>query len=55
MDYQALAELLFPGVTETPEEMEARFPLRTNPEGAVITRMAPSPTGFVHWATWFRV
>ena len=48
MDYQALAELLFPGVTETPEEMEARFPLRTNPEGAVITRMAPSPTGFVH-------
>ncbi len=48
MDYQALAELLFPGVTETPDEMEARFPLRTNPEGAVITRMAPSPTGFVH-------
>jgi len=48
MDYQALAELLFPNVTETPDEMEARFPLRTNPEGAVITRMAPSPTGFVH-------
>ena len=48
MDYQALAELLFPGVTESPEELEARFPLRTNPEGAVITRMAPSPTGFVH-------
>ena len=48
MDYQALAELLFPNVTETPDEVEARFPLRTNPEGAVITRMAPSPTGFVH-------
>ena len=48
MDYQALAELLFPNVTETPDELEARFPLRTNPEGAVITRMAPSPTGFVH-------
>ncbi len=48
MDYQALAELLFPEVTETPEQVEARFPARTNPEGAVITRMAPSPTGFVH-------
>ncbi len=48
MDYQALSELLFPNVTDTPEALEARFPARTNPEGAVITRMAPSPTGFVH-------
>ena len=48
MDYQALADLLFPHVTETPEEVEARFPKRQLPEGAVVTRMAPSPTGFVH-------
>jgi len=48
MDYQALAQLLFPHVSETPEEVEARFPRRDAPEGAVITRMAPSPTGFVH-------
>ncbi len=48
MDYQVLANLLFPTVTDTPEELEARFPLRNVPEGAVITRMAPSPTGFVH-------
>jgi len=48
MDYSLLAELLFPQVTETPEDMEARFPQRNAPEGAVITRMAPSPTGFVH-------
>ena len=48
MDYQALSQLLFPNVTDTPEMLEQRFPLRTNPEGAVITRMAPSPTGFVH-------
>ncbi len=48
MDYQALAELLFPQVTETPEEVEVRFPKRELPEGAVVTRMAPSPTGFVH-------
>jgi len=48
MDYQALADLLFPNVTETPDSLEERFPVRNAPEGAVITRMAPSPTGFVH-------
>ena len=48
MDYQALAQLLFPNVTDTPESLEEKYPLRQVPEGAVITRMAPSPTGFVH-------
>ena len=48
MDYQALADLLFPNVTDTPDALEERFPLRQLPEGAVVTRMAPSPTGFVH-------
>ena len=48
MDYQALADLLFPNVTDTPEALEERFPCRELPEGAVVTRMAPSPTGFVH-------
>ena len=48
MDFKALANLLFPNVTDTPEETEAKFPARVAPEGAVITRMAPSPTGFVH-------
>ena len=48
MDYQALADLLFPDVTDTPEALEERFPPRNVPEGAVVTRMAPSPTGFVH-------
>ena len=48
MDYQALADLLFPQVTDTPETLEEKYPLRNVPEGAVVTRMAPSPTGFVH-------
>ena len=48
MDYQALAQLLFPNVTDTPEMLEEKYPLRDLPEGAVVTRMAPSPTGFVH-------
>jgi len=48
MDYNALAQLLFPNVTDTPESLEEKYPLRQLPEGAVVTRMAPSPTGFVH-------
>ncbi len=45
---ETLANLLFPDGTETPEQLEARYPVRNIPEGAVVTRMAPSPTGFVH-------
>ena len=48
MDHQALAELLFPHVTESPADVQARYPHRDLPEGAIVTRMAPSPTGFVH-------
>ena len=48
MDYPILADLLFPDVTDTPEALEEKFPVRNVPEGAVVTRMAPSPTGFVH-------
>ncbi len=48
MDHKMLANLLFPNVTDQPEALEERFPLRQLPEGAVVTRMAPSPTGFVH-------
>lgn len=48
MDTIALSNLLFPDVTRTPEEVEALYPPRQLPEGAVVTRMAPSPTGFVH-------
>ena len=48
MDHIKLAQLLFPHVTDTPEMVEERYPHRVLPEGAVVTRMAPSPTGFVH-------
>ena len=53
MDHLRLAELLFPEVTLTPEDMEQRFPARTLPEGAKVTRFAPSPTGFVHFGGLF--
>ena len=52
-DNLALAELLFPNVTTTPEEMEALYPVRELPEGAKVTRMAPSPTGFMHLGNLF--
>ena len=48
MDNNALAQLLFPDVTETREDAEKRFPARQLPEGACVTRIGPSPTGFVH-------
>ncbi|MBQ4043199.1 MAG: glutamate--tRNA ligase [Clostridia bacterium] len=49
MDFQYLAQLLFPNVTTTPEELELRYPARQLPEGAKVTRFAPSPTGYVHF------
>ncbi len=48
MDTLKLAQLLFPDVTETPADIDAKFPPRDLPEGAVVSRAAPSPTGFVH-------
>ena len=55
INYQRLSELLFPHVTETPAEVEAKFPPRDLPEGAKVTRFAPSPTGFVHFGGLFPV
>ena len=48
MDLKRLADLMFPDVTETVEDIEKRYPERNLPEGAEVTRFAPSPTGFVH-------
>ena len=43
-----LADLMFPDVTLTPEDLEKRYPERNLESGAEVTRFAPSPTGFVH-------
>lgn len=55
MDYELLAELLFPKINKTPAEMEALYPPRTLPDGAKVTRFAPSPTGFVHFGGMYQV
>lgn len=48
MDYSKLAELLFPDVKETPDYYENKYGVRNLPEGARVTRFAPSPTGYLH-------
>ena len=53
MDYQRLAQLLFPDITTIPEDIEKMYPPRNLPEGAKVTRVAPSPTGFMHLGNLF--
>lgn len=48
MTDKELAELIFPNITKTPEDYEKMYPKRKLKEGAVVSRFAPSPTGFVH-------
>lgn len=51
MSHSSLKEitnLVFPNLTLTEEEIIARYPKRELPEGAKVTRFAPSPTGFLH-------
>ena len=43
-----MADLLFPQIDKTPQEYEAMYPPRELPEGAKVTRLGPSPTGFIH-------
>lgn len=55
MDYQKLAELLFPDNKLTVEEIEKKYPKRKLPDGAYVTRFAPSPTGYMHLGGFFQV
>ena len=43
-----LANVIFPNITKTIEDYEKEYPERNLPEGACVTRFAPSPTGFMH-------
>ena len=45
---QKLAAALFPQIEESPQMIEARYPRRQLKPGAMVTRIAPSPTGFMH-------
>lgn len=48
MDFEKLADLLFPEIDKTPDYYEKLYPARNLPEGARVTRFAPSPTGYLH-------
>ena len=47
MDYKDLANLIFPEAKDI-SYYEEKYPERNLKEGAIVTRIAPSPTGFVH-------
>ena len=53
MDYKALAERLLPGEYPSLASYEEKYPPRDLPKGAQVTRLAPSPTGFIHLGNLF--
>lgn len=48
-----LADFLFPDIATSLDDLETQYPPRTLTEGAKVTRMAPSPTGFMHLGNLF--
>jgi len=48
-----IIQRLFPNELPSIDSIEKRFPLRTLPDAAMVTRVAPSPTGFMHVGTLY--
>ena len=50
---QEIIDLVFPNPLPTCEELEQKYAVRDLPEGAEVTRVAPSPTGMMHVGTLY--
>ena len=48
MTNKELADLIYPNISSDINIYEKKYPERKLPDGAVVSRFAPSPTGFVH-------
>ena len=48
-----IAEIIFPSINEKIKDLEERYPLRDLSSDAIVTRFAPSPTGFLHTGSLF--
>ena len=53
MTNKELADFMFPNITKTIADLEKEYPER--PEGTIVTRYAPSPTGFMHIGNFYSV
>lgn len=51
--YHEIAELIFPEIKITTADLEKQYPPRNLKPGAIVTRFAPSPTGFLHTGSLF--
>ncbi len=54
MDYKDLANIIFPNAKDI-SYYEEKYKTRDLKEGAIVTRFAPSPTGFVHLGSLYQV
>lgn len=48
-----IVDRIFPDTLPTPTQLETRYPPRRLPEGAMVTRVGPSPTGLMHIGTLY--
>lgn len=55
MDYQKIANLLFPNINISTKDIENKYPKRNLSQNQVVSRYAPSPTGFMHIGNFFQM